>query len=42
LYRFSAMCFDDACNDIYHSIQGMILHKVNAKRWFHSHCHRDL
>jgi hypothetical protein len=36
LYRFNA------CNDIYHSIQGMILHKVNTKRWFHSRCHRDL
>jgi hypothetical protein len=44
LYRFGAIAFnnDSTCNNNCHSKQGMILHRTNAKGWFHSLCHRDL
>jgi hypothetical protein len=43
-YRFGVACFNDdsACNDNCHSRQGIILHRLNVKRWFHSPCHKDL
>jgi hypothetical protein len=37
-YRFGVACFnnDNACNNSCCSRQGMILHRVNTRRWFHS------
>jgi len=44
LYRFGVMCFDDdsACSNNCRPKQGMILHIVSTRKWFHSPCHRDL
>jgi len=44
LYKLGTMYFDDnnTCNNSCRSKQNTILHKVNAKRWFHSPCHNDL
>lgn len=43
LYKFDVMCFnnDNTCsnNNSCHSRQDMILHRANARRWFHSPCH---
>jgi hypothetical protein len=43
-YKFDAMCFDNdnACSNNCCLRQGMILHRTNMKRWFHSFCHKDL
>jgi hypothetical protein len=42
--KFGVTCFDDnnTCNDNCHSKQGTILHKTNARKWFHPPCHRYL
>jgi hypothetical protein len=42
--KFGVTCFNDdnACNGNYCSSQNTILHKANARRWFHSPCHRNL
>jgi hypothetical protein len=44
LYRFDTTCFDDdnTCTNSCHSKEGTILHKVSAKRWFHSPCYKDI
>ncbi len=43
-YKFGAAYFNNnsACNDSCHPRQDTILHRANAKRWFHSPCHRNL
>jgi len=43
-YRFGATCFDDdnTCNNDCCLKQNTILHRANAKRWFHYPCHRKL
>jgi hypothetical protein len=43
-YEFGVACFDNdsTYNDVCHSKQDMILHKMNVKRWFHSLCHKNL
>jgi hypothetical protein len=43
-YKLGTTYFDNdnTCNNRYRSKQGIILHKVKAKKWFHSPCHNDL
>ncbi len=42
LYKFGVACFNNnnACNNSCHSKQGVILHRMGARRRIHSPCHK--